>query len=414
MRIAVNIDGQFGGKMTGVQNYVDSLLSALYASGTRHQITAFAPLLFSSAALQQAGAEGGFLWRQYPRAGVDTGGSAFLLSAAPGVTRSRRLSSWAQRADATALWRFKQGTLAARARMASRKYDLLHLPSTLPLPLDRLAARHNTVTIYDLTIRLYAGAHHPDNVAAWERVFEHAQRCSRVIAISESTKRDIVAHLRIPEDRIDVTPLAPRVSTRRVEDPRTLRAALSAFDLADTPFVLYGGSLEPRKNLPQLVRAFARVCRECPHLPHQLVLAGGSWDGHDDVLRRLAQDENIGERVILTGYIPDDQMNALMTACDTFAYISEYEGFGLPPLEAMVCGAPVITSGTSSLPEVVGDAGIQVAFRDTEAIAAALHHLLTDRVANARRRALSLERARLFTWERTAALTLRSYEAAVQ
>jgi glycosyltransferase involved in cell wall biosynthesis len=105
-------------------------------------------------------------------------------------------------------------------------------------------------------------------------------------------------------------------------------------------------------------------------------------------------------------------MNALMSACDAFAYVSLYEGFGLPPLEAMVCGAPVIASNTSSLPEVVGDAGIQVDPHDVEQIAAALHRLLMDREENARRRVLSSERAKLFSWDRTAALTLRSYEAA--
>jgi glycosyltransferase involved in cell wall biosynthesis len=95
------------------------------------------------------------------------------------------------------------------------------------------------------------------------------------------------------------------------------------------------------------------------------------------------------------------------------AYVSLYEGFGLPPLEAMTCGAPVVTSNTSSLPEVVGEAGVQVPPEDVQEIAAALHRIVTDRQENARRRVLSLERAKQFSWEKTAALTLASYEAAV-
>ena len=108
----------------------------------------------------------------------------------------------------------------------------------------------------------------------------------------------------------------------------------------------------------------------------------------------------------------NDELNALMSACDGFTYVSLYEGFGMPPLEAMTCGAPVISSNTSSLPEVVGDAGIMVAPKDEEAIAAAIYRLVTDRAENARLRRLSLARAAEFSWKRTAELSMRAYEAA--
>ena len=121
----------------------------------------------------------------------------------------------------------------------------------------------------------------------------------------------------------------------------------------------------------------------------------------------------MGDRLVTTGYVSNEVLNVLMSSCAAFAYVSEYEGFGLPPLEAMTCGAPVVTSNTTSLPEVVGGAGLTVDPADVEAIAGALHCLLTDRAENARRRALSLARAAEFSWERTARLTLRSYEAAV-
>ncbi len=148
-------------------------------------------------------------------------------------------------------------------------------------------------------------------------------------------------------------------------------------------------------------------------LPHKLVLAGGSRGRHSLELRDLARELDLEERIVITGYVTNEQMNALMSACDVFAYVSLYEGFGLPPLEAMTCGAPVVASNTSSLPEVVGNASVQVSPDDVEQIAAALHQLVTDRAENARQRALSLERAKQFSWEKTAALTLQSYEAAV-
>ncbi len=210
-----------------------------------------------------------------------------------------------------------------------------------------------------------------------------------------------------------MTPLAPRAGTERVEEGDLLRETLAEWDLAKTPFVLYAGTLEPRKNLERVVRAFGQVAREAPALAHRLVLAGGSWNRFDEDLHRLAREEGAGACLVTTGYVTDRQMNALMSACAAFVYVSRYEGFGMPPLEAMVCGAPVITSNVSSLPEVVGEAGLQVPPDDTEAIAAALHRLLTDDAENARQRALSVARAGQFTWERTAELTLRAYEAAV-
>ncbi len=409
--------------MTGVQHYVDSLLGALYAGDANHEVTAFAPALGVRVAgigvsrAQTALAAEQFGWVQNPRAQIDVA-AAGLSGSAGNVLR--RLS--ADRAPTAAIlpaWLPRpvaRRLVEKRARAASRRYDLLHVPAPVPLRFETYQAKRHVVTIYDLTTRLFPDLHEAGNVAAWERLFRFAQtpRCARVLAISEATKQDVVAHLKIPADRIDVTPLAARAQTRRVTDPAALaRERNRAGVPGDAPFVLYAGSLEPRKNLARLVGAFARIVVQEPGLPHHLVLVGGSRDNHGETLRALARETGIGDRLVLPGYARDDTLNALMSGCAVFVYPSLYEGFGLPPLEAMACGAPVIVSDASSLPEVVGDAGVLVDARDEAELAAALHGLLVNAGENRRRRELSLARAATFSWDKTAALTLRSYEAAI-
>ena len=395
--------------MTGIQYYVDSLLNALYALDAPYEIVAFAPSVWSPDIWVQASADGLFAWRGAPNSHVDTAGNDFLLE--------RRLPTVLRRGgaalDRTLLRPWKGRTNAARTRTARRRYDLVHLPNPVHEDYTRLGARHSVVTIYDVTTLTCPWTHEPGSIGTWAQFFEYAKRCDRVLTISEYSKQDIVTHLGIPEDRVDVTPLAPRSATRRVTDPAVIGETRAALGLTETPFVLYSGTLEPRKNLGRLVEAFARAVAEGRLPEHRLVLAGGSRAGHGGELRARAVELGIEGRLVMPGYVSNDRMNALMSSCDAFAYVSEYEGFGMPPLEAMTCGAPVVASNTTSLPEVVGEAGLTVPPDDVEAIAGAMHRVLTDGVENSRLRALSLERARLFTWERTARLTLRSYEAAV-
>ena len=407
MRIAINIDGQFQ-PMTGIQHYVDSLLGALLASGTRHEITAFAPALFGAALFEQHAREGSFAWRDHPRIHVDSAGSDRPFA-------SSRFGRLPFRGGEGAYARSQARSAGRRARVASSRYDLLHVPCPVPLPFESYRARYCIATIYDLTPRLFPETHEQVTLDAWERLFRFAQdRCSRVLTISEWSRRDIVEHLQIDPDRIDVTPLAPRVSTRRVVDANERAAALRSLNLnPNVPFVLYAGTLEPRKNLDRLLEAFAIAMHETHLREHQLVLAGGYGGGYDQRVRTRATHLGLGARVHLTGYVSNAAMNALMSACEVFAYISEYEGFGLPPLEAMVCGAPVLASNAASLPEVIGDAGVLVHPHDVSGTAAGLARLLTDPFENTRLRAAAMQRASEFTWAKTAELTLHAYEAAV-
>lgn len=419
MNIAINIDGQFQ-KMTGVQFYVDSLLGALLEIDTPHQITAFMPLVWSPTLWHDAEANGGFAWRSHPRAAVETAGSDCYLQSSPVIARlapnssGRRLARAVDRRLIHPLKARAGGMAEWRARAVIRRYDLLHTPGGGRAESVTYRAKRNVATIHDVTTITRAETHRAENIAMSQLLYDYAKRqCDRVITNSEFSKQDIVAHLGISADRIDVTPLAPRTSARRVCDPAHIAPVLARFDLLQSPFVLYAGTLEPRKNLPRLVQAFARATREARLPEHRLVLAGGTWENHNETLAALAREEGIGDRVHMPGYVSEDEMNVLMSACDVFAYVSEYEGFGMPPLEAMTCGAPCVVSNVTSLPEVVGEAGLQVDPGDVEGMAAALARLLTDGVENERQRALSRARAAGYSWARTAHLTLQSYEAAM-
>lgn len=417
MRVAFNIsclyhpDGR-PVKRTGVQHYTDSLLAALCRvtkdQSHESEVYAFAPL-GSLDTLSAAHKETDWAW--WAECGRET--SSFLDTAGDfgPVTQTHGLLGRVRRS--IGLRRGLRG-----ARYAANQYDLMQVCAPSYLPLERYASRHNVATIHDMSVRTDAWAHEPENVAAWEQLNRWAvERCDRVLTVSEAAKAEIIAHLGIPAERVAVAYPAPRAGTHTIPPglarDECVRQVLKGE--GKEPFLLYAGALEPRKNVEGLVKAFAYLTREAPQVMSgvRLVLAGGAWKGHDDYVRRVCEEEGVSPLVIMTGYVDNETMNALMSACTAFAYVSLLEGFGMPPLEAMACGAPVIVSNTSSLPEVVGEAGIKVSPGSQEEIAQALHLLLTDAEENSRRRALSRARAAHFTWDKTALRVLQVYKEAL-
>ena len=266
--------------------------------------------------------------------------------------------------------------------------------------------RHNVVTIHDLSILLYPEHHERYLVRrARRRLPLMVRSAAMIIAVTESMKREIVEHLGVKPERVAVTPEAPRRTFHRIPTTETLTTT-KRLGIEDD-FLLFVGTVEPRKNLITLVRALDDVLRNTSLRP-QLVIAGGKgW--LTDELDAFLETSGVKERVRFIGYTSDEDLRALYSSCRVCVYPSLYEGFGLPPLEAMACGAPVITSRIPAIEETVGSAAMLVDPTDVAGLGKAIFELWTDAQHRDHLSAAGLKRAAEFTWERTAELTLAVY-----
>ena len=295
------------------------------------------------------------------------------------------------------------------AELRRRPVDLLHVQYTAP----PFAPCPVVATVHDLSFE-----HLPETFKrrSWMQlrltVRHTARRAAHVITISEFSRRDIIETYGIAPERVSVTPLGAPVHFVPVEDERELRRVRELYGITGD-YVLAVGSIQPRKNLVRLFAAYAELRRSRPHvrLPKLVVVGKRAWL-YEETLRSVGR-HGLNDLVVFTGYVPEADLPALYTGARCFVYPSYFEGFGLPPLEAMRCGTPVITGDRTSLPEVVGDAGLMVNPFDERALGAAINRLLEDETLRAELRRKGLERARLFSWRETARLTLQAYERAV-
>ncbi len=307
-------------------------------------------------------------------------------------------------------------------RTLFRKWWLVGLPALLQIsPLDVFHGTNycipvyapcpTVVTIHDLSLFTQAHTHENENVTRGKRRMPlMARRATRIIAPSEFTKREIIEHLGLRADKIRVIFEAARASMKPLS-PAECQPVLAKHQI-QSPFLLYVGTIEPRKNLLTLLRAYDELLKTTPHrLP--LVLCGGRGWLCDEVFQ-LVEELRLQDQVRFTGYVEDADLPALYSAATAFVYPSLYEGFGLPPLEAMACGTPVITSNVTSLPEVVGQAGLLHDPRDARALTKALAELLADEATQQHFRRAGLEQAARFSWERAARETQNVYDEVFQ
>jgi glycosyltransferase involved in cell wall biosynthesis len=293
---------------------------------------------------------------------------------------------------------------------------IFHCSTSTPLPAPaKRGSPQRFLTVYDLAAIRFPAIYG----AGYRRYLAGALRSLRpgdnVITNSNFVRDEVLAAGLVPGDRIHVVPLAAdRALFYRCADPQRLVTVRDKYGIPEGPYVLGVTNPDLRKNMPQAIHAFARAAHEARDALVSLVLAGSAGPGSDQIEKAIGEYPALRGRVVLTGHVPDDDLAPLYTGAQIFVYPSIYEGFGLPPLEAMQCGTPVITSNTSALPEVVGDAGVMVAPDDLDALAGAMLDLArdTDRRAGLQQRALV--RARRFTWELSTAATLRAYRAALQ
>jgi glycosyltransferase involved in cell wall biosynthesis len=240
-------------------------------------------------------------------------------------------------------------------------------------------------------------------------VRQTARRAAHIITVSEYSRADISRTYGIAPHRITVTPEAAPPNLSPVTNATELRRIRESYGIREH-YLLSLCSIQPRKNLVRLIEAYSslRGLRPEVKLP-QLVLAGKrGW--LDSETFRAAERNNLGGDFLFTGYVPEQDLAGLYSGAVCFVYPSYFEGFGLPVVEAMQCGAPVIAGNRTSLPEIVGEAGLLFDPYDTQALVSALKHVLDDEEYRASLRAKSLAKAKQFNWRTTAELTLGVYE----
>jgi len=234
-----------------------------------------------------------------------------------------------------------------------------------------------------------------------------------VLCISEATKRDLCEYRPdLAPERMIVTPLAASRDFYQVTDQAAIQRVKQKYHIPDGPYLLSLSTLEPRKNIDHVIRAFVKLVQE-QHLPDlSLVLVGAKgWDSAR-IFSAIDTSGGIIDRIIVTGYVEDADLPALYSGALAFAYMSFYEGFGLPPLEAMQCGVPVITSNTSSLPEVVGEAGLQLDPCDLDGLCQAIWEIYAHASVREAMACKSLARAQSFSWDGCVAKTIAAYQHA--
>jgi glycosyltransferase involved in cell wall biosynthesis len=301
--------------------------------------------------------------------------------------------------------------------------DLFHATEHL---LPRFSSVRTVFTLHDLIFLFHPETHKPLNRWFLTLMMPRFLRAAdAVIAVSECTKRDAIRFYGIPEEKITV--IYEGVNPRfRPASPEAIAAVRARYNLPEH-FILYVGTIEPRKNLTALLEAFHHLLATCSLRPApcdlrpatcsllpatcdlRLVIVGKKGWLYEGFFRRL-RELGLEDRVIFTGYVPDEDLPAIYSAADLFVFPSLYEGFGLPVLEAMACGTPVVCSNTSSLPEVAGDAALLVDPTDVRALTGAMERALRDEGKWREMRERGLQQAARFSWDEAAAMSLKVYQ----
>jgi glycosyltransferase involved in cell wall biosynthesis len=237
-----------------------------------------------------------------------------------------------------------------------------------------------------------------------------AKRSDFIITDSEFARQEIMADFNVLAERIKATMLGFNPAMLETRDAVEGMAIRSQYNLPDS-YILYVGTIQPRKNICSLIEAYARLSEGRKMMPRLVIVGRKGWL-FDRLFERIS-DLGLTDEVIFTGFVPDKDLPFIYDGASVFAYLSLFEGFGLPPLEAMACGVPVVVSNTTSLPEVVGDAGFLVMPTDIDAIAAALRTMLDNFEIVETMSKKGLARARTFSWERCAQETLEIYSAVI-
>ncbi len=320
------------------------------------------------------------------------------------------------------MWRLLNNRIAAKAFARSiinpadlATAEIYHSPFyPFPDQIKRSIKLKKVITIYDLIPVLYPEffQFREDNLI--HNILKSIDNETWVTCISHATKSDLCNYLpSLDPSRVFVTHLAASALFYQCQDQARLKQVRTKFSIPDGPYILSLSTLEPRKNIAQTIRCFVRLVEQEKINDLALVLVGAKgWD-FDSIFEEIAASPKIRNRIIVTGYAADEDLAPLYSGAMMFVYPSFYEGFGLPPLEAMQCGIPVITSNTSSLPEVVGEAGIMVDPQDADELSQAMLKIYNSADIRQKMSFDSLAQAQQFSWKRCAEQTIDTYKAAM-
>lgn len=287
------------------------------------------------------------------------------------------------------------------------KLDLIHDPNGIAPFLGPSLGVRRVVTIHDAFAYVYPEKHNKLDNWRYRWMLPLATRkADMVLTDSQNSLNDIQRYLKVPSNKIRAIPCAVDPRFKPIPESLERQLILTKYGIK-RPYLLYVGGINARKNIARLFEAYDKVRETFSDVT--LVIGGKrQWQTGeiDATFKRLGLEEH----VIFTGYVDDADLPGLYSAAEAFVFPSLYEGFGLPPLEAMACGTPVVTSNVSSLPEVVGEAAIKIDPYNIEALASAIIQVLSNSELKAELRQLGLERSAKFTWERTAIETMQVYE----
>jgi glycosyltransferase involved in cell wall biosynthesis len=287
--------------------------------------------------------------------------------------------------------------------------DLYHSTDFIP-PLH--AAMPTVITVHDLAFLHWPHFVTKDSAAYYGQIDRAVRHARHIIVPSENTKQDLIGQLGVRESKVSVIPEAADPAFQPLPVEAARQAVIQKYQIPPV-YVLFVGTIEPRKNVNGLLNAFHHL-RERYDTPNVgLVIAGSRGWLYEETLETVRK-LNLERNTYFLGRVVDEDLHLLYVGARCHIHPAHYEGFGLPPLEAMACGTPTIVSNSSSLPEVVGDAALLVNPNAPEEIAVALHRLLTDDRLHAELRAKGLQRAKCFSWEAAARSTLEVYRRAVQ
>lgn len=301
--------------------------------------------------------------------------------------------------------RLESGSM--RIELASKRLDLLHSPDFIPPFGGRF---RSVITIHDLNFIHFPQFLTPESIRYYGQIHRAVERADHILTDSHWTRDDVIAHLAVSPERVTTVHLAANSVYRPITDQQEVRRAAASFGLP-SEFIIFVGTLEPRKNLPTLLQALRKL-RDSGYGIHLAVVGHKGWL-FDRVYSTLTE-LSLADCVHFLENVSNEDLARLYNAARCLTLPSYYEGFGLPPLEAMACGTPVVVSDRSSLPEIVGDAGLLVDPDNADELAATLARVLDDGALRTSLRQRGLVRAGRFSWAKAAAETVAVYAQVMQ